>query len=151
MRRWWSGLMALAVVWWLLTSLPAGAQQRPVPQLLSRRAAAVVVDGRPLFDVRDSGNLTGVERADAVNRLLAEEIQRRQADPQRVSVVSIVPDVTTGQMTLRLNDQHLLTVTSADVRGERSPAVQQSCGNGRLTGLWMWPSRNAPLATIPRR
>jgi len=124
MRRWWSGLMALAVVWWLLTSLPAGAQQRPVPQLLSRRAAAVVVDGRPLFDVRDSGNLTGVERADAVNRLLAEEIQRRQADPQRVSVVSIVPDVTTGQMTLRLNDQHLLTVTSADVRGERSPAVQ---------------------------
>ena len=124
MRRWWSGLIALAVLWWLLSSLPGLAQPRPIPQWLSRKAAAVVVDGRPLFDVRDSGNLTGVERADTVNQLLAEEIQRRQADPQRVSMVTIVPDPITGQMTLRLNDQHLLTVTSADVRGERSPEVQ---------------------------
>jgi potassium efflux system protein len=124
MRRWWSGLLALVAVWWLLTSLPVGAQQRPIPQLLSRRASAVVVDGRPLFDVRDSGNLTGVERADTVNRLLAEEIRRRQTNPQRVSAVTIVPDPTTGQITLRLNDQHLLTVTSADLGGERSPQVQ---------------------------
>jgi len=124
MRRWWSGFLALVALWWLLTTLPVGAQQRPVPQLLSRRASAVVVDGRPLFDVRDSGNLTGVERADTVNRLLAEEIRRRQADPQRVSAVTIVPDPTSGQITLRLNDQHLLTVTSADLGGERSPQVQ---------------------------
>ena len=124
MRRWWSGLLALVALWWLLTTLPVGAQQRPVPQLLSRKASAVVVDGRPLFDVRDSGNLTGVERADTVNRLLAEEIRRRQTDPQRVSAVTIVPDPTSGQITLRLNDQHLLTVTSADLGGERSPQVQ---------------------------
>jgi hypothetical protein len=124
MRRWWSGLLALVALWWLLTTLPVGAQQRPVPQLLSRRASAVVVDGRPLFDVRDSGNLTGVERADTVNRLLAEEIRRRQTNPQRVSAVTIVPDPTTGQITLRLNDQHLLTVTSADLGGRaQSPGA----------------------------
>ncbi|MEN9214179.1 MAG: mechanosensitive ion channel [Gloeomargarita sp. DG02_4_bins_56] len=122
-RRWLSILVVLVGTWWLVTTLPVAAQQRPV-QLLSRRASAVVVDGRPLFDVRDSGTLTGVERADAVNRLLAQEIEQRQADPKRQSQVTIVEDPTTGQLTLRLNNQHLLTVTSADVAGERSPSVQ---------------------------
>ncbi len=123
-RRWFLLLLMLVGVWWLLTGAPALAQQRPVPQLLSRKVSAVVVDGRPLFDVRDSGALTGVERADTVNRVLFQEIERRQFDPNRVSAVTIVEDVTTGQLTLRLNDQHLLTVTSADLGGERSPQVQ---------------------------
>ncbi|MEN9217226.1 MAG: mechanosensitive ion channel [Gloeomargarita sp. HHBFW_bins_162] len=123
-RRGLSLLVLLVGAWWLLTTLPVFAQQRPIPQLFSRRASAVVVDGRPLFEVRDSGTLRGVERADAVNRLLAQEIQQRQANPNRPSVVSIVKDASTDQLTLRLNDQHLLTITSADVGGERSPQVQ---------------------------
>ncbi|WP_071453506.1 mechanosensitive ion channel family protein [Gloeomargarita lithophora] len=123
-RRWFSTLLVLVGFWWLFTTWPVLAQQRPVPQLLSRRASAVVVDGRPLFDVRDSGTLTGVERADTVNRVLVQEIEQRGLNRNRVSAVTIVEDVTSGQLTLRLNDQHLLTITSADLGAERSPQVQ---------------------------
>ncbi|MCS7293060.1 MAG: mechanosensitive ion channel [Gloeomargarita sp. SKYBB_i_bin120] len=124
-RRWLAVATVVVGVWWLLMATPVNAQLRPVPQWLSRRVAAVVVDGRPLFDLRDSGSLSGVERADWANQLLARAIDQWQANPEQPPVVQIVADPSTNQWTLRLNDQHLLTVTQADIgQGGRSARVQ---------------------------
>ncbi|MEN9275221.1 MAG: mechanosensitive ion channel [Gloeomargarita sp. GMQP_bins_5] len=124
-RRWLAVVLVLTGVWWLLAVTSVSAQLRPVPQWLSRRVAAVVVDGRPLFDLRDSGNVPGVERAEWANHQLARAIEQWQANPDQPPVVDIVVDPSTNQWTLRLNGQHLLTVTQADIgQGGRSARVQ---------------------------
>lgn len=90
------------------------AEGMPAAQLPAK--AAVVLDGRVIFQVRDSGAFRAEERARLINLQLREALQ--SAAPIQVTV-----EERNQQPTLLLDDRYLLTVTEADTT-ERTPAQQ---------------------------
>jgi potassium-dependent mechanosensitive channel len=70
--------------------------------------APVVLDGRKLFEVGESGTWSPAQRAAEINRIL----RAAAADPEPVNLVLAEHD---GYPTIRMGEWHLLTVTDSDV------------------------------------
>ena len=99
----------------LLLHLPVWSQTR-----LSQGpdTAAVVVDGRPLFQVSELEKYSAEDRAAMANNSLAQALQQSEQPWQ----VDVTPK---GDLiTLRITDRHLLTVTERDVTPGVDPTEQ---------------------------
>ena len=70
--------------------------------------APVMLDGRTLFEVGESGTWSPSQRAAEINRIL----RAAAIDPEPVNLVLAEHD---GHPTIRMGDWHLLTVTDSDV------------------------------------
>ncbi|MGF1492609.1 MAG: mechanosensitive ion channel domain-containing protein [Microcoleaceae cyanobacterium] len=83
--------------------------------------APILIDGRKLFKVANSGNFTAAERAKTVNTLLEEKLDHhlKQNEPIRVEAVP-----QQDQAILQVNNRYLLTVTEADVMPGMQPIEQ---------------------------
>ncbi|HEY9598635.1 MAG TPA: mechanosensitive ion channel domain-containing protein [Cyanophyceae cyanobacterium] len=111
-RRW--SLLCLGVLTLLLTLVPVpSAAQTPFNS--SSVKAPVVVDGRVLFYVRNSGNLTAAERADIVNEALQEEVE----SPGVVDI-EVVEDNQRVVIRSRTKNRDLLTITADEDIGSSS-------------------------------
>ena len=75
--------------------------------------AAVVLDGRELFTVRDLPSFTAAERANFANQVLQNQVKRFPLD-----VPIVVNPLKRGDlMTLRVGGRHFLTLTDQDLIG----------------------------------
>ncbi len=72
--------------------------------------AYVVFDGRKLFKLARSGNLTATERADSVSSLLKQKVSDLQ--PRERLSVKVVQQQ--GWTVIRIGNRHLVTVTEQD-------------------------------------
>ncbi|WP_158535116.1 mechanosensitive ion channel domain-containing protein [Acaryochloris thomasi] len=71
----------------------------------------IVIDGRVLFQVHSISGFSAKDRADPVNQSLMDSLSNDSStEPPRVQIVR-----QDNLLTLRLNDQHLLTVTERDL------------------------------------
>ena len=70
--------------------------------------ANVVIDGRPLFPLEQSGKYTAQQRARQVNRQLAQLARLK-------NMISVQVIERNQQQTITANDQYLLTVTDSDL------------------------------------
>ena len=114
-RRWMRWLLCFLAG--LLTLLLIGQSTPAVAQLAEADRsdeAAVVVDGQPLFNLHSTDGYPADRRARRVNKLLAQVLQETKANKKlRLEQVN-----ENAQVTIRINGEHLLTVTEADVKGE---------------------------------
>ncbi|MDJ0707963.1 MAG: mechanosensitive ion channel [Leptolyngbyaceae cyanobacterium MO_188.B28] len=103
-RCFWIAVLILASLFWGGFSLITMAnEQSPLaPQ------AEVVIDGRPIFRLSQSGSYTAQQRVDLVNRQLP-----RLANLNQELQVEVVER--NEQPAIIVNDQYLLTVTEPDV------------------------------------
>ena len=126
-RPWLIGVAALLLV--LVLQLPGWAQlglteeeadSATTEQVSS--SAPIVVDGRQLFEIQGSGNLTAADRAKRVNEALLQQVR------QRNSAVDVVEDEESGLVYLQPagTDEVLVTVTRDDV-----PVLGQPIRQGR--------------------
>ncbi|MGF1524476.1 MAG: mechanosensitive ion channel domain-containing protein [Leptolyngbyaceae cyanobacterium] len=146
--RWSRLLLALCALFWVLGAQPVLSQSA---SLKPRGTASVVVDGRVVFEVHGTENLTAIQRAAIINELLQEEVERseplvdirvinRQSDessslqgqPTGESTRKERPngeiDECINQICLksRQSNDVLVTVTRADVERPGSPLIQQA-------------------------
>jgi small-conductance mechanosensitive channel len=100
-----------------LCALPARAagQEAPPPPMTDK--APVVLDGRVLFEVGESGTWSPAQRAREINRIL----RAAAADPEPVNLVLAEHD---GYPTIRMGEWHLLTVMDSDVLPGMDPGEQ---------------------------
>jgi potassium efflux system protein len=115
------GILTLLLV---LTPVSSTAQA-PIPERTAE--APVVVDGRVLFKVRNSGNFTAAERAAIINTALAQEA--RSLAPVEIDVVQDNQLTTIRSRTANNpdgipTDRNLVTVTKEDVIPGISPFSQ---------------------------
>lgn len=110
------GIIAAVAVNLMLMAVPVHAVDR----------AAVVVDGRPLFQVTGAESLTATERADLLN-LRLQQIQQ-SSKPVQIAIES-----RNQSPIILVNKQQLLTVTQSDVKGDRTPAEQAPIWAQQLT------------------
>lgn len=126
-RPWLIGVAALLLV--LVLQIPGWAQlglteeetdSATTEQVSS--SAPIVVDGRQLFEIQGSGNLTAADRAKRVNEALLQQVR------QRNSAVDVVEDEESGLVYLQPagTDEVLVTVTRDDV-----PVLGQPIRQGR--------------------
>ena len=107
--RVWSGAIAFCLAF-LLSVAPVVAQ--------SPSTAPIIVDGRLLFKISQSGGFTAQERAADANQLLTQKL-----DSAAESLDVEVDD--TGELpVIRVDGSHLLTVTSEDVPKGKSLGEQ---------------------------
>ena len=79
---------------------------------LSERQAAIVLDGRKLFEIRNSGDFTAIQRAEKINSLLQDKLKQYAHTRQPIDVeVATQSDWTV----IRVNDRHLLTIAENDL------------------------------------
>ncbi len=105
------GVLALL----LLTTGPSWGQT-PVMRLVK---APVVLDGRVLFQVGQSANLTAAERADVINLALQDAVRSPQPveiEVSRVETLAVIRN--------RSTNRNLLTVTDQDVALGTNPYAQ---------------------------
>jgi len=97
----------------LLNSPQPGSSPQPAgstsTSALSSETAPVVVDGRSIFRVGSVPNFSAAERADFINRVLAQELVYENAP-------EVMLDEQNRQTILRVNDRYLLTITDRDIR-----------------------------------
>jgi small-conductance mechanosensitive channel len=85
----------------------AAAAQDPPPAPVTDKAP-VLLDGRVLFAVGESGTWSPPQRATEINRILRAAV----ADPEPVNLVLAEYE---GYPTIRMGEWHLVTVTDSDV------------------------------------
>jgi small-conductance mechanosensitive channel len=90
-----------------LATSAAAQDSTPTPAPLSDKAP-VVLDGRVLLEVGESGTWSPQQRAKEINRIL----RAAAADPEPVNLVLSEYE---GYPTIRMGEWHLLTVTDSDV------------------------------------
>ena len=115
-RNWWAFgqkgkrmiLALLLMLLWLILLGPAWAEKPPEKAVVK---VPVMLDGRELFRVSDSGEFTAAERAKNINALLEEKLDAtwRSGTSLEVKIAQ-----QKEQITLRINDRHLVTVTARD-------------------------------------
>ena len=89
-------------------------------------AAAIILDGRQLFDVSQSGRYDAKERADDANRVLQQKIIKAEPPvPVTISESQNLPII-------KVDGAHLLTVTPEDAPPGRSAKEQAAIWAGRL-------------------
>jgi potassium-dependent mechanosensitive channel len=104
-------LCSLGLIYFSHSPLQAATPAVPTTQ------AAIVLDGRTLFEVSDAGTFKAKERAEIVNRQLAETLKSSQlSNPPTVRI-----EERDQQQTLLLNDSYLLTVTTKDTANNSIP------------------------------
>ncbi|MEB3356198.1 MAG: mechanosensitive ion channel domain-containing protein [Synechococcales bacterium] len=123
----WLGpiLTALLVLLLTMAGLPAQSQG-----LHGAGGAPVVVDGRVVFEVKDTGTITAEERARWINQELEQEVR----SPQPVDIVVAQKDGLvylvnlSSQVNLRNRpgDGVLITVTEADITPPRQKTYEQA-------------------------
>ena len=91
------------------------AAQDPTPAATDK--APVVLDGRVLFEVGESGTWSPQQRAREINRIL----RAAAVDPEPVNLLLAEHE---GYPTVRMGDWHLLTVTDSDVLPGMDPGEQ---------------------------
>ncbi|MDB9517944.1 mechanosensitive ion channel [Roseofilum reptotaenium CS-1145] len=101
-------------------SLPGWAQTQPT-EVTTR--AKIVLDGYELFEVEASGRFSAEERATRVNQLLQEKLDRAIATdtPPEVTIVQ-----NNGQVSLQVNNRHLVTLTASDMMMPGQPSLEQA-------------------------
>ena len=98
-----------SVVWILLGLLVTGAAaQEPTVTPAMGDKMPVILDGRMLFEVGESGTWSPAQRAAEINRIL----RAAAVDPEPVDLVLAEHD---GYPTIRMGDRHVLSVTDSDV------------------------------------
>ena len=119
-------VVLLGVLTLLLTlvSVPSSAKS---PLANGSAEAPVVVDGRVLFKVRNSGNFTAAERAGIINSNLEQEVQSPKAvkievvQENRLTIIRSRRDV---NATPASEERDLVTITEGDVIPGTSPIRQ---------------------------
>lgn len=106
------------VISYLLSLTPVFAQ--------STSSAPIVLDGRQLFIVSQSGRYTAQARADDANRVLQQKV--RIAEPP----VSVKIDESKELPIIQVDGAHLLTVTQEDAPPGRTAKEQAQIWAGRL-------------------
>lgn len=103
--------LIIYLIWLCFYSVPTVAQvDSSVPSLTSK--ADIVLDGRKLFEVSNSGDFQATERANKINSLLKSKIQQYSNNPQALDVtIAKQSDWTV----IRVNNRHLLTVSKNDL------------------------------------
>ena len=110
--RWVWCFLALSTLVWAVFSQPAYAQsdQDESVQANPIRTAAVVVDGRPVFEIHGLENFTATERAASINAELQQEVKMSQLAEVRVDEQDNLVFLQS-----RFSRRILVTVTQADV------------------------------------
>ncbi|NER52752.1 MAG: mechanosensitive ion channel, partial [Symploca sp. SIO1A3] len=104
----------------LLVALAISHLVSVIPVLAQENATApIILDGRTLFEVNPSEEYTAKDRANRANRILKQQITK--ADPP-VKVTIDDSDDSEDLLVIRVNDKHLLSVTSADAPDIKSQA-----------------------------
>ncbi|HEY9728269.1 MAG TPA: mechanosensitive ion channel domain-containing protein [Chroococcales cyanobacterium] len=98
----------------------AQAQEKDTP------TAAIILDGRRLFVVSQSGRYTAEERAEDANRVLQQKI--KAAEP----LVPVTIDQSQNLPIIKIDGAHLLTVTPEDAPPGRTAKEQAQVWAGRL-------------------
>lgn len=98
----------LLVLLWLLLFGPAWAEKPPEKAVVK---VPVMLDGRELFRVSDSGDSPAAERAKNINALLEDKLDTALRSGKALSVKIALQN---EQITLRINDRYLVTVTARD-------------------------------------
>lgn len=97
-----------------LFALPAWSQ--------SNNTAPVIVDGKVVFEVSDSGKFSAKERAEEASRTLNRTIQNtfQPLQDQQVASITVTVEITQTLPVLKINSNHLLSVTPEDTLQGRS-------------------------------
>lgn len=114
------GLGAIAAIvlhLWLGLSSPALATLGSAGWAQEMADQAVVLDGRPLFEVSQSGELTAEERAATIQREV-EDLATHQEQ------VQVTVEVRRGVPVILVNDRYLMSVTQADAELGRGGSPQ---------------------------
>ncbi len=107
--------MAIALLWGIPVNV--AAQPAPLPPV---EKAAIVLDGRELFVVRDLEDFSARDRADFINQVLATQVNNTPLD-ETIHIQAVSDD---NGLTIRVGDRHLLTLTEADLIGGISAPEQ---------------------------
>ncbi len=103
-------IVGFSSIMWLIQPV-VWAQDASV--IVPARKAPIVLDGRELFYVQDLEGFTAIERAEFVNQVLQDQVQRTAPDvPIRVR-----RSQRGSLITLRVAGRHLLTLTEEDLMG----------------------------------
>ena len=97
-----------------------------VAQIKENPTAAIVLDGRRLFAVSQSGRYSAQERADDANHVLHEKVKK--AEP----TVPVTLDYSQNLPIIKVDGAHLLTVTPEDAPPGRSAKEQAEIWAGLL-------------------
>ena len=98
----------------------------------SAQRAPVSLDGRVLFEVNSLRSIPASDRAELANRTLQELVDQTSPDQE----IPVTQSIRNQLITLRLGDQHFLTVTDEDLIGGMSEQDQANRWISRLrTGI----------------
>src|SRR5919202_1297001 len=104
----------------LLSVAPVLAQVKDTP------TAPIILDGRKLFEVSQSGRYNAEERAEDANRLLQQKIKTAEPPvPVKIEEAQNLP-------VIKIDGAHLLTVTQEDAPPGRTAKEQAEIWAGRL-------------------
>jgi potassium-dependent mechanosensitive channel len=117
-------LFFLAIATFVIAiALPVYGQN---PLGINTDKAPVVLDGKVLFEVGNTGNFTAFERAEIINNALKQEV--KSSDPVKLQVIA-----SEQQSIIRTaNNTHLLTVTQSDVIPGTSPGLQAQTWKNKI-------------------
>jgi len=111
----------------LLPIVPVLAQNVPIlTKDKEPPTAAIILDGRRLFEVSQSGRHNAQQRADDANRVLQQKV--KAADPP----VPVKIEESQNLPVIKVDGAHLLTVTQEDAPAGRSAKEQASIWAGLL-------------------
>ena len=82
------------------------------PASLSNNKAAIVLDGRKLFEIGSSGNFSASQRAEKINSLLQTKLKQFSYTQQPLDVDVAIQSKWT---VIRVNNRHLMTITENDL------------------------------------
>src|SRR5262245_9497722 len=99
-------VMAVIVICVVLAFIHPASAEEPMPASTDR--TPVVLDGRVVIEVGESGTWSPQQRATEINRIL----RAAAADPEPVNLVIAEHE---GYPVIRMGDWHLVTVTDSDV------------------------------------
>lgn len=103
-----------------ITPVLAQVQEKDAP------TAAIILDGRRLFVVSQSGRYTAEQRAEDANRVLQQKV--KAAEP----LVPVTIDQSQNLPIIKVDGAHLLTVTPEDAPPGRTAKEQAQVWAGRL-------------------
>lgn len=118
------GAIALAIALWLVNPGTVG--------LAAPAKQAVILDSRPIFEVSDSG-FSARERATDATRILRDLVRDPDA-PLQVEIEEVeTPDTEATVPVLKVDGNHLISVTAADTPEGRTPREQAAVWQQQLT------------------
>ena len=118
------GIIALALSLWL-GGMGTASWAAPEKQ-------AIILDSRPVFEVSDSGSFSANDRARDAEGILRDLLQSPEA-PLKVVIEDIVaPETGATVPVLKVDDNHLVSVTSADTPAGRTAREQAVIWQGKL-------------------